>query len=216
MEPVADLDLINRFELRFTGGQGASIATSSVGFWIFDSAASPRGVSESCLDFVNAWNAVDEMTSGDERANRPTTSIISSGRVTRPIADPEPSAVELAMSLAGTNAGGWLPAEVAMVCSLKSGYAGPAARGRVYWPHLAQGVLSTNGIFTSTAVASLTNTISQFITALAADDYNLAVVSRFHVPVSGGPSVPRATPLWAPVLTNTTNIIPDSQRRRGA
>lgn len=215
MDPIDDADRFVRFEMFFTGGAGSTKPIVSTACWVRDTDVAGRILSTQAANILAAWVAADADDDLHERENRPVESVITSIRASRPLQDPEPAPVVLAADVPGDIAGAtWLPAEVSMVASLRTAFAGPAGRGRMYFPHLTTQCLTSGGDFSSTARTRLNLTISDFITELGALDYALVCVSRFQSP--GGVTAPRVPPIWAGVVTNSVDSKPDSQRRRGA
>lgn len=116
------------------------------------------------------------------------------------------------VSGAGTQTGDALPAEVAIVLSLRTALRGRRNRGRLYIPCLAEAVCDAVGQPTTNAVSGYAAQANTFRTTITPSGWEWVVASY------GGPQ-PNGTRRWTPYATAISTVTCDryfdSQRRRG-
>lgn len=157
--------------------------------------------------FSNLWT-----TGGTSLRNNFATGTSLQGvrvyRLTNPLTGveiPPPSAV------AGGQAA-VLPAEVAVVASLRTNFLGRRFRGRQFWGGLSSaGPITTTGQVSQTFRDQLT-TLVEGMGFIATDDWSIV-----HSIISGqGLDIARPPGLATPITSVTVDQFPDTQRRRGA
>lgn len=110
-----------------------------------------------------------------------------------------------AVTRAGSGSGNPLPAEVAVVASLRTLLAGASFRGRIYLPAPRTGLVTSTGLIDSSSVTSIATAVALGLTALAADT------------TYGGTSgvvYSRKTNAQTPIVSVDVGNVWDAQRRR--
>jgi hypothetical protein len=113
----------------------------------------------------------------------------------------------------GTQAAEALPNNVAALVNFNSGLPGRAYRGGNYIPGLTN-LQATQSTLDPAYVAAYQGAYEAFGTDMDALGFHWVIISRYHVLVRNGPSVPRTTAIITPVLSARTSPILVSQKRR--
>jgi hypothetical protein len=86
----------------------------------------------------------------------------------------------IAHAFNGANAGDPLPANVALVITLRTALRGRAHRGRCYWGGFEESSNTTGGVPTAGVVANVATVWGQLLTNLVASGVSLVVASYLH------------------------------------
>lgn len=110
-----------------------------------------------------------------------------------------------AVTRAGTGSGNPLPAEVAVVASLRTLLAGASFRGRMYLPAMRTGIVTSTGLIDATVVTAVATAVALGYSALAADTTYGA---------TSGVVYSRKTSAQTPIVSVDVGNVWDAQRRR--
>lgn len=118
---------------------------------------------------------------------------------------------------AGTSASGAFPANVALVCTLRTAQAGRAFRGRVYIPNWATNAAVAAGTASAAAQTAVETFMANVIADLAASAMTLCIAqpARAQYTTAKGRVIPARAANTVPVAAALVrNGLFDSQRRR--
>ncbi len=154
-------------------------------------------------------NAVKDWWSASGRGGSTSAMVLNQITVTNQDSDSAPSTVlVVSPTIAGTAGSAGLPANVALVGTLRTANRGRSYRGRFYWG----GMDATKQLTSSTATAAFIANIVTFLNALRDAITALGavwvVVSKFHNKVA------RVAGVATPITAVSVNNVFDSQRRR--
>lgn len=122
------------------------------------------------------------------------------------------------VAIAGALADPIIPRQNALVASLRTGFAGPRYRGRVYLVGFTEAANLASGVPDSTMVTDIETEFNDWLSDLLLDDIEAVVVSRGFTPerLVDGVVLPEVT--WTPFATQVFSVIVDerwdTQRRR--
>lgn len=126
-------------------------------------------------------------------------------RTVNPVSGQVISTSSQSVTRAGTGSGNPLPAEVAVVASLRTLLAGASFRGRLYLPAMRTGIVTSTGLIDATTVTAVATAVAAGFAALAADT------------TYGGTSgvvYSRKTGAQTPIESVDVGNVWDAQRRR--
>lgn len=121
-------------------------------------------------------------------------------------------------SVLGTSASPALPAEVALVATLRTAFVGPQFRGRLYFPLWATNALGAGNVASAGAVTALQNWVNTIASVFAGQGYTWVLGQKARAQYTG--STGRVHPARSATSTPITSSPVrdnhwDTQRRRG-